>query len=273
MDKADEKASDAYQQGQIYLAKVNIDKLRLLQEVNCYGMDLGTYFQVKAKEKDFDSYVAAIIPQESAGDVYATGCDPCPKSWSAAMKRKTHPINSKWLDVVFSTGLHRYCLRKNANRENTCTIGFGLMQITSHTISEGRYVGIVQPYALLQTKAFDVKAGNYAAVKEEPPNSPYNPCTNIEVGLSILRDKYERCSDRKDSVRRMACAVCYYNGSPNYLKHIRRTVIDRGQAGLLVRAGFIKDEAVEGVRKFLDTIVGFVKKDVDSCRWVGKGIF
>jgi hypothetical protein len=272
MDKADEKARDAYQQGQIYLAKVNINKLRLLQEVRCDGLDLGTYFQVRAERKGFDSYVAAIIPQESAGDVYATGCDPCPKNQEAAMKRKTHPINSKWLDVVFSKGLHRFCLRENASLENTCTIGFGLMQITSHTISEDKYASIVQPYALVQTRAFDVRAGNYAAVKDEPPNSPYYPCTNIEVGLSILRDKYEICRDRKDPVRRMACAVCYYNGSPNYLKHIRRTVIDRGQAGLLVRAGFIKDGAVEGVRKFLDTIVGFVK-DVDRCRWVGKGIF
>jgi hypothetical protein len=260
MDKADEKASDAYQQGQIYLAKVNIDRLRLLQGVNCYGMDLGTYFQVKAKEKDFDSYVAAIIPQESAGDVYATGCDPCPKDQEAAMKRKTHPINSKWLDAVFSKGLHRYCLRKTATRENTCTIGFGLMQITSHTISEGKYPSIVQPSALFQTKAFAVKAGNYAAVKEEPPNSPYNPCTNIEVGLSILEDKYRVCRRKygDKTVKAMACAVCYYNGRTDYLAHIRRTVIDRGQAGLLVRAGFIKDGALEGLRRFVIDIANFV---------------
>jgi hypothetical protein len=267
MDKADEKASDVYQQGQIYLAKVNIDRLRLLREVRCNGMDLGTYFQARAQAKGFDPYVAAIIPQESAGDVYATGCDPCPKSWSAAMKRKTHPINSKWLDVVFSKGLHRYCLRENANRENTCTIGFGLMQITSHTISEEKYASIVQPLALIQTKAFEVKTGNYAAVKDEPPNSPYYPCTNIEVGLSILEDKYRICRRKYSDkpVKAMACAVCYYNGRTDYLAHIRRTVIDRGQAGLLVRAGFIKDGALEGLREFVVDIANFVGWRVDYC--------
>jgi hypothetical protein len=80
MDKADEEASDAYQQGQLYLAKVNIEKLKLLQEAQCDGLDLGTYFQLKAKEKGFEPYVAAIIPQESSGNVYATGCDPCSRA-------------------------------------------------------------------------------------------------------------------------------------------------------------------------------------------------
>jgi hypothetical protein len=268
MDKADEDASNAYQQGKIYLAKVNIDKLRLLQGVNCGGMDLGTYFQVKAKEKGFDSYVAAIIPQESSGDIYATGCDPCPKSWEESMRRKTHPINSKWLAVVFSKGLHSYCLRKDASRDNTCTVGFGLMQITSHTISEGEYAQIVQPEGLINTKAHVVKGtGNYSAANEEPTNSPYHPCTNIEVGLSILEDKYKICRRKygDGSVKTMACAVCYYNGRTDYLAQLRRTVIDRGQAGLLVRAGFIKDGVLEGLKKFLVDITGFVGGSRDYC--------
>jgi len=58
----------------------------------------------------------------------------------------------------------------------------------------------------------------------------------------------------------MACAVCYYNGNTRYLSHLRKTVIDRGQAGLLVRAGFIKDGMLEGLRKFLVDIEGFVKR-------------
>jgi hypothetical protein len=267
MDKADEKASDAYQQGQIYLAKVNINKLRLLQGVDCYGMDLGTYFQVEAKKKEFEPYVAAIIPQESAGNVYATGCDPCPKNKELKAKRRDQEsTNWKWVKTVFDTGLHRLCLR-NASLEDTCTIGFGLMQITSHTISEGRYVGIVQPSALLQTKAFAVKAGNYAAVKEEPPNSPYNPCTNIKVGLSILRDKYEICRRKygDKTVKAMACAVCYYNGRTDYLAHIRRTVMNERQVGLLVRAGFIKDGLLEGLRRFVVDIANFVGGRVDYC--------
>jgi len=260
IDKADEDASNAYQQGQMYLAKVNIDKLKLLQEARCDGLDLGTYFQLEAKRKGFEPYVAAIIPQESAGKVYATGCDPCPKDWQTAMERKTHPINSKWLKAVFNTGLHSLCLRKNATIDNTCTVGFGLMQITSHTISKGEYPNRVKPEALYQTKAMEVRAGNYAAVKDEPPESPYNPCTNIEVGLSILRDKYNICRKKYgESVKTMACAVCYYNGRTDYLAHIRRTVIDRGQAGLLVRVGFIKDGLLEGLRKFIIGIESFVK--------------
>ncbi|MCI4454850.1 MAG: transglycosylase SLT domain-containing protein [Thermodesulfobacterium sp.] len=270
MDKADEAANDAYQQGQMYLAKVNIDKLKLLQEVQCEGMDLGTYFQVKAKEKGFDSYVAAIIPQESSGNVYATGCDPCPQSSKLVAERHNpQSMNWQWLKAVFNSGLHSFCLRKSATIENTCTVGFGLMQITSHTLSEEKYARMVQPSALYQTKAFEVRAGNYAAVKNEPPNSPYNPCTNIEVGLSILQDKYKICSNRDNPVRRLACAVCYYNGRPDYLEHIRETVISRGQAGLLVRVGFIKDEMLEGLRGFLNRIVSFVKnEEVDKCKQI-----
>lgn len=268
IDKADEAASDAYQQGQMYLAEVNINKLKLLQEVRCNGgLDLGTYFQQKAKEKGFEPYVAAIIPQESAGNVYATGCDPCPKDPVLKdARRNPTSTNWQWLQAVFNSGLHRFCLRKDATIENTCTVGFGLMQITSHTISEGKYLQRVQPWALYQTKAKEVGAGNYSAVKDEPPNSPYNPCTNIEVGLSILQDKYRLCSKYADPVKRMACAVCYYNGRTDYLAHIRRTVIDRGQAGLLVRVGFIKDGLLEGLRKFVIGIAGFVGWSVDSCR-------
>jgi len=270
IDKADEAASNAYQQGQMYLAEVNINKLKLLQEVRCNGLDLGTYFQLEAKRKDFEPYVAAIIPQESSGNVYATGCDPCPKDPALkAARHNTNSTNWQWLQAVFNIGLHSFCLRKNANIYNTCTVGFGLMQITSHTISDRKYLQRVQPWALYQTKAKEVSAGNYSAVKDEPPNSPYNPCTNIEVGLSILRDKYDICRKKygeRESVKTMACAVCYYNGRTDYLAHIRRTVIDRGQAGLLVRAGFIKDGLLEGLRKFVIGIAEFVGWRVDSCR-------
>lgn len=270
LDKVDKETQQVYSQGQVYLAKVNIDKLRLLQEVRCDWMDLGTYFQQKASEKGFEPYVAAIIPRESAGDVYATGCDPCPIDPEAAMKRKNHPINSVWLRVVFDKGLNSYCLRQNATRENTCSVGFGLMQITSHTLSDEKYTGVVQPYALLDTKAPLVKGSkDYSAVNEEPKNSPYNPCTNIEVGLSILKDKYRACSKYgDDTVRRMACAVCYYNGRADYLVHIRETVIDRGQAGLLVRAGFIKDGLVEGLKNFVVKIAGFVNINIDRCSMI-----
>jgi len=270
VDKADKETQQAYQQGQVYLAKVNIDKLRLLQEVRCNGVDLGTYFQQKASEKGFEPYVAAIIPQESAGDVYATGCDPCPKDPAAAMRRKNHPINSEWLRVVFDKGLNSYCLRRNADRDNTCSVGFGLMQITSHTLSEGKYTGIVQPYALLDTKAPLVKGSkDYSAVNSEPKNSPYNPCTNIEVGLSILKDKYNACVKYSDNpVKRMACAVCSYNGRVDYLGHIRETVIDRGQAGLLVRVGFIKDGLVEGLKDFIVKIARFVNITIDRCSMI-----
>jgi len=125
----------------------------------------------------------------------------------------------------------------------------------------------VSPAALYQTKAIDVvRAGNYSAVKDEPKDSPYNPCTNIEIGLSILRDKYMACSKYKDEpAKRMACAVCYYNGRTDYLAHIRDTVVKRGQAGLLVRVGFVKDGALEGLRKFLVGIADFVGWRVESC--------
>ncbi len=266
VDKADEEASNAYQQGQMYLAKVNINKLRLLQEVSCNGLDLGTYFQLEAEDKGFEPYVAAIIPQESSGNVYATGCDPCPKdSTEKANRQNPESMNWQWVKAVFSNGLHRFCLR-NATILDTCTVGFGLMQITSHTISEKKYQQFVNPSSLYRTKAKEVKAGNYSAVKDEPKDSPYNPCTNIRLGLSILRDKYEICRRRyRDSVKTMACAVCYYNGRTDYLAHIRRTVIDRGQAGLLVRAGFIKDGMLEGLKKFLFDIAGFVGWRVDRC--------
>jgi len=268
VDKVDEEAQNAYQQGQIQLAKINIDRLRMLQSVQCSGMDLGTYFQLKASEKGLPPEVSAVIPRESAGDVYATGCDKCPDSWEITMKRKNHPTNSKWLDMVFSQGLHNYCLRKDATRENTCTVGFGLMQITSHTISEGKYTGLVQPYALINTKARAVKdSGNYEAANEEPKDSPYNPCTNIEVGLLIFKDKYNACRDRIDPVKRMACAFCYYNGSPDYLKHLRQTLVDRGQVGFLQRVGFVKDSIVENVKGLIINIVDRFK-NVDKCKHI-----
>ena len=184
------------------------------------------------------------------------------------MKRKTHPINSRWLDMVFGQGLHNYCLRKNANRENTCTVGFGLMQITSHTISEGKYTGLVQPYTLTNTKAHVVKGGgDYSAANEEPKDSPYNPCTNIEVGLLIFKDKYTACSDRPNSVRRMACAFCYYNGRPEYLQHLRQALVDRGQVGFLQRAGFVKDSIVENVKGLMIEIADLVIK-IDRCKHI-----
>ncbi len=268
VDKADKEAQNAYQQAQVQLAKINIDRLRMLQAVRCDGMDLGTYFLMKASQKGLPLEVSAVIPQESGGDVYATGCDPCPKSWELTMKRKTHPINSKWLDAVFGQGLHNYCLREKANRENTCTVGFGLMQITSHTLSEGRYTGMVQPEELTRTKAHVVKgSGNYEAANEEPEKSPYNPCTNIDVGLEIFKDKYKACSDRTDPVRRMACAFCYYNGSPKYLQHLRQTLVERGQVGFLQRVGFVKDGVVENVKGLLTKIEEIVKREeVDRCR-------
>jgi hypothetical protein len=266
VDKVDEEAKNAYQQGQIQLAKINIDRLRMLQSVRCDNMDLGTYFQLKASGEGLPPEVSAVIPRESAGDVYATGCDPCPDSWEITMKRKKDPINSKWLDMVFSQGLHNYCLRKNAARENTCTVGFGLMQITSHTISEGKYTALVQPYALVDTKAHVVKgSGNYEAINEEPPQSPYNPCKNIEVGLLIFKDKYNACSRHGDSVKRMACAFCYYNGKPNYLAHLRQTLVEGSQVGLLQRVGFIKDSIVENVKGLIISIANLVK-DIDRCQ-------
>jgi len=268
VDKADKEASDAYQKGQLYLAKVNIDKLRLLQEVQCDGLDLGTYFQLEAKKKGFEPYVAAIIPQESAGNVYATGCDKCPKDKGLkAARQNPTSQNWRWLTAVFNNGLHRLCLRE-ATISDTCTVGFGLMQITSHTISEGDYQKIVKPSSLYWTKAKDVHfTKNYSLVKDEPPDSPYNPCTNIRVGLSILRDKYEICRRKygDKSAQAMACAVCYYNGRTDYLANLRETVINRGQAGLLVRAGFIKDGMLEGVRKFLIEIADFVGWRVGRC--------
>ncbi len=268
VDKVEKETQNAYQQAQVQLAKINIDRLRMLQAVRCSGMDLGTYFLMKANEKGLPPEVSAVIPQESGGDVYATGCDPCPDSWELTMKRKTHPINSRWLDMVFGQGLHNYCLRKNANRENTCTVGFGLMQITSHTLSEGKYTGLVQPEALIGTKAHVVKrGGNYEAANEEPVKSPYNPCTNIDVGLEIFKDKYKACSDRTDPVRRMACAFCYYNGSPKYLQHLRQTLVERGQVGFLQRVGFVKDSVVENVKGLVITIVNLFG-DVDRCRHI-----
>jgi hypothetical protein len=275
MDKADEEARNAYQEGQLYLAKVNIEKLRLLQEVQCDGMDLGTYFQLEAKKKGFEPYVAAIIPQESAGNVYATGCDKCPKDRGLKAKRQDpESLNGKWLQAVFNNGLYVLCLRFRDEkdyaklREGTCTVGFGLMQITSHTISEGDYPKFVNPSSLYWTKAKDVYfTKNYSLVKDEPTNSPYNPCTNTRVGLLILRDKYEICRKNYGDklAKTMACAVCYYNGRTDYLAHLRRTVIDRGQGGLLVRAGFIKDGMLEGLRKFLVEIADFVGWRVERC--------
>jgi hypothetical protein len=268
VDKVEKETQNAYHQAQIQLAKINIDRLRMLQAVRCNGMDLGTYFLMIADREGLPPEVSAVIPQESGGDVYATGCDPCPKSWKKAMERKKHPINSKWLDMVFGQGLHRYCLRRDANRDNTCTVGFGLMQITSHTISEGRYKEMVRPEALAYTKAHVVKGGgNYSVANEEPKNSPYNPCTNIEVGLLIFKDKYNACSNRPDPVRRMACAFCYYNGSPDYLKHLRRTLVERGQVGFLQRAGFVKDGAVENVKGLIISIANLVG-NVDRCRHI-----
>jgi len=268
VDKVGEETQNAYWQGQVQLANINIDRLRMLQAVRCSGMDLGTYFLMKANAKGLPPEVSAVIPQESSGDVYATGCDPCPKSWELTMKRKADPINSQWLDMVFGQGLHNYCLRRNSTRENTCTVGFGLMQITSHTLSGGDYPTVVQPYALINTKAHVVKgSGNYEAANEEPKNSPYNPCTNIEVGLLIFKDKYNACRDRPDPVRRMACAFCYYNGSPNYLKHLRQTLVERGQVGFLQRVGFIKDGVVESVKGLIISIANLVG-NVDRCRYI-----
>jgi hypothetical protein len=264
-DKMDEETKDVYQRGQEELAKSNTSNLRnlsLVSGISCSSMDLGSYFQQVASSLGLPVYVIAIIPRESSGNIYATGCDSCGES-----SEGNRLASKDWLDVVFNTGLDKLCLRKLL-RDQICSVGFGLMQITSHTLQG--YRNLTDPYALYNTKAIIVNSSNdYSIAKEEPERSPYHPCTNIKVGLLILKQKYDACRNVSDPTRRMACAVCRYNGRPTYLKDLRATIEKGGGLSILQKAGFIKDDLVEGVKNFVVKIAEVVmRKKIDKCRMI-----
>ncbi len=235
--------------------------LDAISGVSCEGMSsLSTYFYQVADRLSIPRSAIVIIPAESMGNPYATGCDPC---GSGGDKRRAQ--SSEWLRAVFGMGLNRLCLRK-ATIGDTCSVGFGLMQITSHTLTDMLKRGIVKehelsPYALYQTKAFSRR------IDEEPQASPYNVCTNIKIGLLILREKFQACKN-KQGIRKIACAFCYYNGSPKYLKHIRDQIRSRGGASLLARLGFIKDDAIDFLKDFASSIAEFLGFGIDKCKWI-----
>jgi hypothetical protein len=65
----------------------------------------------------------------------------------------------------------------------------------------------------------------------------------------------------------MACAFCYYNGRPDYLAHLRQTIVDRGQVGFLQRVGFVKDSIVENVKGLMINITNLVINiNIDRCQ-------
>jgi hypothetical protein len=89
------------------------------------------------------------------------------------------------------------------------------------------------------------------------------------VGLMIFKEKYnyKPCKNLK-SVQRIACAFCYYNGKPTYLRELRSAL--EGKKGLLVQMGFMKDEAAEGLKGWLIDIIDRLSgKNVDKCGSLG----
>ncbi|MEM3426673.1 MAG: transglycosylase SLT domain-containing protein [Nitrososphaerales archaeon] len=251
--KVEEETENAYEKGQELVANqkyVDLNKLSEVARVSCNGLPLAAYFYRLAQDYNLPPQVIAIIPRESSGNPYATGCDPCGGSGGARLA-----LSRQWIQISQNIGL--------CKGGGVCSIGYGLMQITSHTLEEYRRAEKINltPYALLNSRIFYFRS-NPSAIRDEPPQSPYNVCSNIQVGLLILRDKYKSCGG--EGISRIACAVCRYNGNPKYLKALRET-ISKGGTGILVKLGFLKDDAVDIVKDFVVKIAGFFGFSVNRC--------
>lgn len=255
--KVEEETEDAYLKGQELLASqrsIDLNKLSEVSKVYCDGMPLASYFYSEVQKHGLPPQVIAIIPRESSGNPYATGCDPCGKDGTKSLR---YVKSENWITAVRNMGRCRMV--------DVCSVGFGLMQITSHTVQdfvEQRRIN-VSPYAIYQSK-INLFPARPSVINEEPVNSPYHVCTNIKVGLLILKDKYEACKGR-EGIRRIACAVCRYNGSPLYLKHVRETIESKGGISILTKLGFLKDDAVDILKDFVVKIGSFFGVGVDSC--------
>lgn len=257
-NKVEEDTQSTYQKTQDLLVnrsfKTIKTNLEYLDSIKCNGISLSVYFQQKLREYGLPDTAVVIIPAESSGNPYATGCDPCGGSQDRA--RKSRP----WLDVVFrQTDIGR----RKCKIFPVCSIGFGLTQITSHTIEDYKNKFHLNPYSLVNSKwkEFEVADPSHKAqiLSLEPQDSPYNVCKNIDYGLMILRDKLEECVKKKAKNKvknEIACAFCAYNGSSKYLQYLRQTAQQNFSLSLFTRLGFVKDSILEKLKDFIDRVRG-----------------
>jgi len=69
-------------------------------------VDLATYFQLVADWLGVPLEASVVIPQESRGFAYATGCDPCPKGKKPdGEKSSKKNLNQHWVEAVFDNSL------------------------------------------------------------------------------------------------------------------------------------------------------------------------
>lgn len=152
-----------------------------------------------------------VIGVETGGrlNLYATSCDVCKSCGGVTSDRwKENRKVQEWKNWVLQ---NRNILEPYMSKgskvidcskppECWCNVGFGVMQIASFNLKNFPPSESPKPYA----------------PEEEPPDSPYNLCTNLSYGFEVLGRCWKKYQDK-------AKAICCYNGVNNsqYLEKIK----------------------------------------------------
>lgn len=190
-----------------------------LEKFQCNGKPLYMFIEEQRRAMGLPEVALYLIFRESgkSANPYAVGCDECRGS-SVCFKNggpsslRNKSLGVEWLNAFYELGLYRYCLCRAFHdpvvaRDRICSVGFGLMQITTTSLRgyTGRYI---EPQALRLSKIHATAGGrvNPELVAQEPARSPFNPCTNTYIGLLILQEKAKSCGNKP------VCTVCRYSG-------------------------------------------------------------
>ena len=186
-----------------------------------------------------------LLSAESSGNPYAVSCDVCKSCGGLTSDRWKSNLSvlsyKSW--VLENRSLLDPYMSKGGNYVNCslppncwCNLGFGLMQIAAFNL----------PYP-----APDVSP-NPPFYEEEPPESPFNLCTNLYYGFSIYRKCVERTGSYED-------ALCCYNGtSPRrYLRHLISSSEKLGKEPSLINRIFaFGEEILLSARSWFFSVLG-----------------
>ncbi|MEM1679486.1 MAG: hypothetical protein QXD20_09695 [Ignisphaera sp.] len=242
-----------------------------LERFQCNGRPLYEIVENERRRMGLPPATLYLIFRESgrSANPYAVGCDECIGSSYCFKRGGTSSPNNKnlgkeWLSAFHRHGLYKYCLcpafRNNPAlaSERICSVGFGLMQIT--TTSLQKYTGsIISPSSLVNSKIHATNGGrvNLELVSQEPSQSPFNPCTNVYVGLLILQEKAKSCGNRP------VCTICRYSGRAMGMRELANIIVeDLRRAGLnpqfsfAAKLGFVYSDVKQFLIDFANRIRG-----------------
>ncbi|RUM31323.1 MAG: hypothetical protein DSY42_03025 [Aquifex sp.] len=191
-----------------------------------------------------EEMIILIIAAESSADPYAVSCDICRSCGGLTSDRwKTNPKTQEWIGWIIENEwkLSSHMSRGGKNIDCSkpsycwCNVGFGLTQVASFNLS---FSPSVPP--------------NPPLIEEEPPESPFNVCTNIYEGMKVLKKCIERYGNS-------AKALCCYNGRNNewYLEYLKRKAEELGiERKWYVRLFDFTQETWWKIKNFFFSLIG-----------------